>query len=188
MKYRQVANCRTYFGYGDIDCIINADSFSWEENEDITFGEEIEVCLNYHLRNRNRFLFATRTLAYPLGFKDKQYGLWRNYIAEHRLDLYACEEEKLDFKTHSLLYGMCRIAEEDFLDSVRLAGKMGSFIILSENEVALSECRQGIKKTVNRDELDFAYLINYFCNRGDTVITQIRGTDGATLNIFYLKH
>ena len=191
MLLTHVLSCATYFGYGAISNDIISDSFTWDGNEEFIINKEVLSYLNYHADERKMYFFTTRSLWHPITFRDKHFGLWKNYALDYHLDYTDASEKRVSLKRYELLYGVCKIELaqlNSMLNHINFIST-NSFIILGKDSgICLDEIEKYLKITNSNDQIDYVSLINSFCTRGHKVVTKIEGLDGTSINIFYIKN
>lgn len=190
MNYNYVEKCSSYFGYGNINDIIVADSFEWDQFEDFdldNLDKQVIKRINYHLDNKKLYFYKQRIYSYPLSFKDKLYGLWKDITLNYNLKCINSYEEQFNLNTYVLRHGTAEILNNDIITCLKLCryNAGGTFIVCSSFKNSFSTYKNNFEVTDKTYRVDMVKIINSYCDRGDTVITLIDGNNGTTINFFY---
>lgn len=185
MNFTHIENCSEYFNYGDIGISVEADSFSWDEDEGIDIPNTVLKYLEKHNSRQNIYCFTTKTSDYPLSFRDKKFGLWKNIISEEKTDLINSFENEVELERFHLYYGIAQISKEQLYLSLNILRKdfMHSYILLSDLPFNSLNPSEAFEITGLNYRTNYAELINSHCGKSD-IITAITGWDGTTINIF----
>jgi len=108
MDYKYIEHCKEYFGYGQINDMIVADSLSWEEDEEIILDSVIEYT-NSNCNKKNIYFITTKTCQYPLSTFDKHFGLWYEIKNKYNMRLNDVFERNVDFNRYCILFGIAKI-------------------------------------------------------------------------------
>lgn len=185
MKFAHIENCSGYFNYGAINTSVQADSFSWDEDEDIDISNTVLKYLEKHNKRQNIYCFTTNTSDYPLSFRDKKFGLWKNIISEEKTDLINSCENEAELERFHLYYGIAQLSKVQLCLSLKILLKdfMHSYILLSDLPFNSLNPSEAFEITASNYRTNYAELINSHCGKSD-IITTITGWDGTTINIF----
>lgn len=192
MEKSHVIECREYFHcfYGNIDNSIVADSFFLNEYE------EVSTDIVYYLQKQNiglrMFLFAKKASLYPICFKDKYLGLWKNIQLERNISIENFYEQRFDLSRYAVFYGMAEISSDELVWALKKLQDAfeNSFILFTKENINLKETFAKVIKNcvdISKDTLDFSNVINDSCCFG-RVVTAIVGYNGTTINCFYKKN
>lgn len=186
MKFSKIRQCSTHFGYGEIADSVIAESFLWTENELVstaTVLKHIKENCNY---SRVHF-FTNRYCNYPLSFRDKHFGLWKNLEQETGFSGKKQQEYLLQLNRYAQFLGVTEVPENQIHIALELLMRnfMYSFMFFSSSDFDLLLSNNDSFKITNSDfSLDFSDIINRNCANG-LLVTCINGSNGTTFNCFH---
>lgn len=191
MKKEHITNCASYFNYGEIDPSIICEHYVWEEDEfinlkDVLYAVKNSVCFG------EIYLFTSKIIFFPIPFKERYYGLWKNISKNYQINLIEHNEEKSEFNRFILNYGLAKFPSDKLLEALLLLKKefMHSYLIIVPNQMASFNHSSylNIDKNGSRYTLNFAKLITDCCIYNKAlIITAIQGNNGFSVNIFKTK-
>lgn len=191
MKKKYVTNNSSYFNYGKIDTSIICENYVWEEEEIIDFKDVL-----YSIENSTCFgqiyLFTSKIIFFPICFKDRHYGIWKNISRNYQIDLIEHNEEKSEFNRFLLNYGIARFPSHKILEALLLLKEefLHSYLLVVPDRIMSFNYNSYLNINKNRSQyaLDFAKLINDCCIYNKAmIVTAIQGNNGFSINIFTQK-
>lgn len=186
MEQKHVENCSEYFYYGDIISSVQADSFLLNEDEEVDLSDVVRKYLEDHNKKKKLYCFTTKLSNFPICFRDKKFGLWKNIMTTEKIRIAKFRENAVDLKWYRLYYGIAELPREQLHLGLKLIQTyfINSYILLSDYSFdACADFDSFVEITNERLSVNFAGLINHYCEKAD-VITAIKGCNGDTINIF----
>ena len=186
MQFEFFDDCKNSFGYRDfkgngISDNIVAESFSWDESEKVDINAVLLYIQNKYSLLQNVYYFKYSWCTYPLNFKEKRFGLWRNTpLYEYCLEQY---EKKVEQQLYCNFYGLCRV-DKNNIDKVLNNINNNSFIVITNEKITLLDIEKYIKIDSKHFEINFAEIINQLCSNNSITVTYISGCDGEAIHIF----
>lgn len=182
--YSYITDCTSYYNYGKINQKICSYCFEYNySNFDYNFLVDF-IERNYY--EHRVYLFIAKNHYFPLSFKVKHFGLWKNIKKTEKINVTYYEEKSDEIKEHLCIYGLAEIPYEQLNKAIELLCKnsFSSFIVLSkEDSFNKFKYADFLKQKVSGYEILFSNLINTYV-QDNVVITCINGNNGITVNIF----
>lgn len=192
MEEKLITNCRGHFKnismkYKNIQNGICLQRFEWSHftQEELIISEEIIHFLYDKLTNKKIFLFVLETYSYPLDFKIKRFGLWKN------TEFYKSSKWKNSTETETrlnqklLIFGSCQIEKEQIdKELILYIMQHQESCLIFTNDFKIDE-ESFIEITDSSYTLNYSNLINEYCSKGGIIVGGQEYYEGPTLEIFY---
>lgn len=181
-----IDNCSKYYHYGEISDFVQAECFLSDEDEKRKLINNVSEYLRTNSTGGRLYCFTAKAVRFPLEFRDKYYGLWKNISLLRKVEIFNSWEAYFDIKWYRIYYGLAELpmTELDFSLNVCLDGFMDSFLLISDRSFAFfADVGKLVKVSNEKFLVDYANLINEYCVQAE-IITAIKGCNGNSINIF----